>query len=103
MADDNRLIEPVTQRRLTVSYATRFHDHAHVPAIAIKGQWLEEAGFPTGTEMDVRVLNGCIVLIAKPVEEELVQSVRKISKLSPRKQRQVQDYIDLVATKRRVN
>jgi len=43
------------------------------------------------------------VLIAKPVEEELMQSVRKISKLSPRKQRQVQDYIDLVAAKRRVN
>lgn len=103
MADENCLVESVTQRRLTVSYATRFHDHVHVPAIAIKGQWLEEAGFPTGTEMDVRVLNGCIVLIAKPIEEELIQTVRKISKLSARKQRQVQDYIDLVAAKRRAN
>ncbi|WP_313124370.1 endoribonuclease SymE [Pseudescherichia sp.] len=103
MADENCLVESVTQRRLTVSYATRFHDRAHVPAITIKGQWLAEAGFPTGTEMDVRILNGCIVLIAKPVEEELIQTVRKISTLSARKQRQVQDYIDLVAAKRRVN
>ena len=55
----------------------------------MKGQWLEAAGFATGTEVDVKVMNGCIVLTAKQPEPELMQSLHRVCKLSARKQRQV--------------
>lgn len=31
-------------RHFTVGYASRYPDHLHLPALTIKGQWLEEAG-----------------------------------------------------------
>ncbi len=69
----------------------------------MKGQWLEAAGFATETEVSVKVILGCFVLTAKPVilkEPELMQSLRRISKLSARKQRQVQKLIGVVTGKR---
>jgi len=59
-----------------------------IPALTIKGQWLEAAGYTTETEVSVKAMLGCIVLTAKPVilkEPELMQSLRQISKLSARK------------------
>ncbi|MGL0126332.1 hypothetical protein O6069_23795, partial [Salmonella enterica subsp. enterica] len=50
--------------------------------------------------VDVRVMNGCIVLTAQqpqPEESELMQSLRQVSKLSARKQKQVQASIDVMA------
>jgi hypothetical protein len=41
-------VSPANNRVATVSYASRFEDHQHIPAIIMKGQWLEAAGFATG-------------------------------------------------------
>ena len=89
-------VSPTNNRHLTVSYASRYPDYTRIPALTMKGQWLEAAGFATGTEVDVKVMNGCIVLTAKPQEPALVQSLRQVSKLSARKQKQVQALIDAI-------
>ncbi len=47
--------------------------HAHfdrtlettVPWITMKGQWLNQAGFPTNTPVKIRVMPGCLVLTAQ--------------------------------------
>jgi len=92
-----------TIRRLKVSYASRYPDYARIPAVIMKGKWLTAAGFDTGTEVDVRVMKGCIVLMAKEVPEEkpqheaepeLMQALRRVEKLSKRKQKQVKEFID---------
>ena len=96
-------VSPTNNRHFTVSYATRHPDCTRIPALTMKGQWLEAAGFATGTEVDVKVMNGCIVLTAKlpePEEPALLQSLHRVCKLSARKQRQVQDFIDVISGKR---
>lgn len=39
---------PANNRHLTVSYASRYPEYTRIPAITLKGQWLEDAGFTTG-------------------------------------------------------
>ncbi|WP_404947597.1 endoribonuclease SymE [Salmonella enterica] len=93
-------VSPTNNRAATVSYASRYPEYTRIPAITLKGQWLEAAGFTTGTEVDVRVMNGCIVLTAQqpqPEESELMQSLRQACKLSARKQKQVQAFISVMA------
>ncbi|ECK9409993.1 TPA: endoribonuclease SymE [Salmonella enterica subsp. enterica serovar Decatur] len=93
-------VSPTNNRHLTVSYASRYPDYSRIPAITLKGQWLEDAGFTTGTQVDVKVMNGCIVLTAQqpqPEESELMQSLRQVYKLSARKQKQVQAFISVMA------
>lgn len=94
-------VSPVNNRHLTVSYASRYPDYSRIPAITLKGQWLEAAGFTTGTQVNVKVMNGCIVLTAQqpqPEESELMQSLRQVCKLSARKQKQVQAFISGLPT-----
>lgn len=103
-------VSPANNRQLTVSYASRYPDYSRIPAITLKGQWLEAAGFATGTVVDVKVMEGCmmegcIVLTAQPpaaAESELMQSLRQVCKLSARKQRQVQEFIGVIAGKQKV-
>ncbi|EKW5591432.1 endoribonuclease SymE [Raoultella planticola] len=90
-------VSPTNNRHLTVSYATRHPDYQRIPALTMKGQWLEAAGFATGTEVDLKVMNGCIVITARQPEPELTASLRQVSKLSARKQKQVQALIDAIA------
>ncbi|HHT0305541.1 TPA: endoribonuclease SymE [Raoultella planticola] len=90
-------VSPTNNRHLTVSYATRHPDYQRIPALTMKGQWLEAAGFATGTEVDLKVMNGCIVITARQPEPELTSSLRQVSKLSARKQKQVQVLIDAIA------
>ena len=47
-------VSPENNRKGTVSYASRFEDHQHIPAIIMKGQWLEAAGFATGAKIDIK-------------------------------------------------
>ena len=97
-------VSPANNRHVTVGYAGRYPDHAHIPALTLKGQWLEAAGFATGTPVDVKVMDGCIVLTAQPPaaeESELMQSLRRVCKLSARKQKQVQEFIGVIAGKTR--
>lgn len=55
-------VSPKNKRQLTVSYVRRLPDRRLVPAMIMKGQWLAAAGFSTGTRVEVRVMDGCIVL-----------------------------------------
>lgn len=89
-------VSPANNRHLTVSYATRHPDYQRIPALTMKGQWLEAASFATGTEVDLKVMNGCIVITARQPEPELTASLRQVSKLSARKQKQVQVLIDAI-------
>jgi len=82
----------ITQRKLTVSYASRYPSHTRIPSIIMKGQWLTAAGFITGTEIEVNVTEGRIVLTVKPpehVDEQLVNALVQLNKLPARKQKQV--------------
>lgn len=88
-------------RQLTVGYASRYPDYSRMPAITMKGQWLEAAGFATGTAVEVKVMEGCIVLTARQ-ESELMQSLRQVCKLSARKQKQVQEFIQVISGKQKV-
>lgn len=92
-------VSPTNNRAATVSYASRDPDYTRIPAITLKGQWLETAGFITGSKMDIKVMEGCIVLTVKPPEPPLMQSLHEACKLSARKQRQVQDFIGVIASK----
>ena len=96
-------VSPANNRLGTVTYASRYPDYTRISAITMKGQWLAAAGFATGTEVDVKVMNGFIVLTAKPPQPEdsaLLQSFHRVGMLSARKQRQVQDFIDVISGKR---
>ncbi|HGY1465310.1 endoribonuclease SymE [Klebsiella aerogenes] len=92
---------PVNKRELTVSYASRYPDYQRIPAVTMKGQWLEAAGFTTGSKVEVRVMEGCIVLTAKSQEPELEAALRQASKLSARKQKQIAEFIGVIGGKRR--
>ena len=46
-------VSPKNKRQLTVSYVSRFPDYSRIPALTMKGQWLEAAGFATGTKVEV--------------------------------------------------
>ncbi|MDA8513657.1 endoribonuclease SymE [Citrobacter sp. Igbk 14] len=102
-------VHAADNRRLKVGYASRYPDYSHIPvkcvqfpSIVMKGQWLKAAGFDTGTRVDVCVMQGCIVLTAQkpqPEESELMQSLRKVEKLSARKQKQVLEFIEVITGK----
>ncbi|HCT9898738.1 TPA: endoribonuclease SymE [Citrobacter koseri] len=95
-------VSPANNRLGTVSYASRYPDYTRIPAITLKGQWLEAAGFTTGSKMDIKVVAGCIVLTTKqsePEEPALLQSLRRVCKLSAHKQQQVQEFIDVISAK----
>lgn len=89
-------------RMFTVSYATRYGDYTRIPAFIMKGLWLNEAGFSTGTKVDVKVMKGCMILTARepePEETEMEKLVRQVSKLSVRKQRQVAEFVGVISAK----
>jgi len=58
-------------RVFTVSYATRYGDYTRIPAFIMKGLWLNEAGFSTGTKVDVKVMKGCMILTSRQGEPEI--------------------------------
>lgn len=88
------------KRNLTVSYASRAPDYHRVPAVMMKGQWLDAAGFATGTKIEVRVMKGCMVLTAVEGEaDDVLETARVVGKLSVRKRRQVREFIGVIAGK----
>lgn len=89
-------VSPKNKRQLTVSYVRRLPDRRLVPALIMKGQWLAAAGFSTGTRVEVRVMEGCIVLTAVEPEPELEAAMRRVEKLSARKQKQVREFIGVI-------
>ncbi|MCT4700305.1 SymE family type I addiction module toxin [Enterobacteriaceae bacterium H20N1] len=75
-------------------------------SITLKGYWLEYAGFTTGIPLKIRVMPGCLVLTAQeplpppPPEPEIMQTLKKVCKLSGRKQRQILEFIEMVTAKK---
>ena len=62
------------------------------------------AGFATRTPVNVRVMNGSLVLRAEvpPPEPEVIQTLRQLCpKLSARKQRELMDVIQVMAKLKR--
>lgn len=61
------------QRRYQVGYISIRHENSKTgimtyysrsPSLHLKGDWLKEAGFETGTGVCVRISEGCLILIA---------------------------------------
>ena len=102
-------VHAADNRHLKVGYASRYPDYSRIPvkyvrfqSIVMKGMWLKAAGFDTGTDVNVQVMEGCIVLTAQtpqPEESALMKSLRKVEKLSARKQKQVLEFIAVIAGK----
>ena len=88
-------VSPKNKRQLTVSYVRRLPDRRLVPALIMKGEWLAAAGFSTGTRVEVRVMDGCIVLTAVSRNRSWKPRCR-VEKLSARKQKQVREFIGVI-------
>lgn len=67
---------PSTLRSYTVSYVTRYPKRDPVPALILKGQWLEKAGFAPGKKLEARVMEECIILTARAMEPTFEDSFR---------------------------
>lgn len=88
-----------TTRCYTMGYVSDAK-YQPVPAVTLKGHWLKEMGFDTGTALEVRVMDGCMILTVKPhsSEPEVIQTLRQLCpKLSARKQRELMDVIQVMA------
>ncbi|MCT4706362.1 SymE family type I addiction module toxin [Enterobacteriaceae bacterium H16N7] len=99
-------VPELKNRRYTVGYIRDWQTHEPAPAITLKGYWLEDAGFATGTPLKIRVMPGCLVLTAQeplpapPPEPEIMQTLKKVCKLPIRKQRQITDFIEMIMAKK---
>ncbi|MGN7789331.1 SymE family type I addiction module toxin [Enterobacter sp. 22452] len=78
-------------RRLTVSSAMDYPEYKAFASLRIKGKWLEAAGFPIGTPVEVVVEDGRMVVTALAVEEK-PEKVVEISALAKRKSRDLQRF-----------
>ncbi|WP_049602417.1 SymE family type I addiction module toxin [Yersinia nurmii] len=72
-----------TQRRLKVGYVRARHEerktgmttyYSQHPSLHLKGDWLKEAGFVTGTGVTVRISEGCLTIIT---DNDEVQELRE--------------------------
>jgi toxic protein SymE len=52
-----------------VGYRPNVHDKT-TPNIILSGKWLRAAGFDTGHQVTVKVMDGCIVLMAYSEQEQ---------------------------------
>ena len=53
------------ERHYTVGYLPSRSDDS-IPAINLKGKWLNQAEFTTGTPLIIRVMQGCLVITTEP-------------------------------------
>ncbi|MGS3451376.1 SymE family type I addiction module toxin [Klebsiella electrica] len=85
-----RHIDPATLR--TTHYTCR-------ASLRLNGRWIEEAGFTTGTKIDVRVMPGCLVITTRPVETPLMKEFNDISQLPEEERQQAIIFLQGVAAK----
>ncbi|MFE8663986.1 SymE family type I addiction module toxin [Serratia nevei] len=88
-------------RRYTVGYIRDWKTRNKATAITLKGGWLNDAGIETGAALKVRVMPGCLVLTTQEPEPALMQALKKVCKLSARKQCQVTDLIEVTSKPQR--
>ncbi|WP_312630131.1 SymE family type I addiction module toxin [Scandinavium sp.] len=94
--------EPKVLRNMTVSYVrTRHIDPTTLrtthytcrASLRLNGRWMEEAGFTTGTKLDVRVMPGCLVITARPETTQLMKVLNTTKGLPEPEQQQVMAYL----------
>ena len=68
-----------TERSLIVGYRPNVFDKS-TPNIILSGKWLRAAGFDTGQQFTVKVMKGCIVLVAYSEQEQRLQEDYKRTK-----------------------
>ncbi|MBM1023803.1 type I addiction module toxin, SymE family [Enterobacter sp. A11] len=68
-----------TERSLIVGYRPNVFDKS-TPNIILSGKWLRAAGFETGHQVTVKVMRGCIVLVAYNEQEQRLQDDYKRTK-----------------------
>ncbi|HAT1575908.1 TPA: type I addiction module toxin, SymE family [Raoultella ornithinolytica] len=68
-------------------------------SLRLNGRWMEEAGFTTGTPLDVRVMPGCLVITTRPEETPLMKALNSTTLLPPEEQQQLMAFIQSVAAK----
>lgn len=95
--------EPKVLRDMTVSYVrTRHIDPTTLrtthytcrASLRLNGRWMEEAGFTTGTKIDVRVMPGCLVITALPTVTPLMKVLNKTKELPEDEQLMVMGYLE---------
>ncbi|MBK4717170.1 SymE family type I addiction module toxin, partial [Tenebrionibacter intestinalis] len=62
-------------------------------SLRLNGTWMEEAGFTTGTKLDVRVMPGCLVITARPTVTPLMQVFNKAKELPESEQQHVMAFL----------
>lgn len=65
-------------------------------SLHLNGTWMEEAGFTTGTKLDVRVMPGCLVITACPTVTPLMQVFNKTKELPESEQQKVMTFLQAV-------
>lgn len=87
-------------RRLTVSSASNYPEYVPFAALRIKGKWLEAAGFPVGTPVEIVVEEGRMVVTAlpKPEKSVVVEDV-VVSALAMRKTRELKKFMERIEKK----
>src|SRR5690606_9771329 len=68
-----------TERSLIVGYRPNVFDKS-TPKLILSGKWLRAAGFDTGKQVTVKVMKGCIVLMAYNEQEQRLQDDYKRTK-----------------------
>ena len=68
-----------TERSLIVGYRPNVYDKS-TPKIILSGKWLRAAGFDTGQQVTVKIMKGCIVLVAYNEQEQRLQEDYKRTK-----------------------
>lgn len=58
-----------TERTLIMGYRPQGMNK-NTPSLTLTGKWLREAGFETGQQVRVKVMDGCIVLLAYGEQEQ---------------------------------
>ncbi|HGL4531283.1 SymE family type I addiction module toxin [Enterobacter roggenkampii] len=85
-----------TERSLIVGYRPNVFDES-TPKIILSGKWLRAAGFDTGQQVTVKVMKGCIVLVAYNEQEQRLQDDFKRPKA---KLNEIEDALAAIQTPR---
>ena len=103
---NNGISKPL--RRMSVSYVSiRHYDrktnrtkcYTRNASLRLNGIWMEEAGFTSGTPLDVRVMPGCLVITTRPTETPLMKVLNKTTQLPQKEQQEVMMFLQGVVAK----
>lgn len=94
MTKRDSTLETVTPQALRQSIVGYVPDTYRHPQIKLKGKWLEQAGFTTGTPLTVRVMDGCLVITSKPQPSLMDTMLQPAEQLSEERQQELATMIE---------